>query len=225
MRASLIPPGIEATQASCAASPRRWDCGGGIQGRLQSRYYFSPPGPRCPGHRTRRCSYCCPVFDAPSPSRPEASLLVAARFGSWRGGQRELEDIDVLRTHFSMESKNRDSGRTDPNCGNASLLRARNAGCLDDLFRPVCLSGRDRPYLVSYLVPSGPCPPAAIGMDGEAWEGLRSRSLTPFAYSLTGLSGSRKHDSRPRLLCPGHEELGLERHWHSLADSSWRPHA
>jgi hypothetical protein len=137
----------------------------------------------------------------------KASLLVAGRFGSWRGGQRELEDIDVLRTHFSMESKNRDLGRTDPNWGNASLLRARNAGCLDHLFRPVCLSGRDRPYLVSYLVSSGPCPPAGIGMDGEAWEGLRSRSLTRFACSLTGLSGSRKHDSRPRLLRPGQEKL------------------
>jgi hypothetical protein len=167
-----------------------------------------------PGRSTRR----------PRQGR-KASLLVAARFGSWKGGQRELEDIDVLRTHFSMESKNRDSGRTDPNCGNASLLRARNAGCPDHLFRPVCLSGRDRPYLVSYLVPSGPCPPAGIGMDGEAWEGLRSRSLTPFACSLTGLSGSRKHDSRPRLLCAGHEKLGLERHWHSLVDSAWRPHA
>ena len=64
-----------------------------------------------PGRSTRR----------PRQGR-KASLLVAARFGSWRGGHRELEDIDVLRTHFSIESKNRDSGRTDPNYGNASLL-------------------------------------------------------------------------------------------------------
>ena len=127
------------------------------------------------------------TFDEPSPSRPEGFVAARCRTRNLGVGHRELEDRDVLRTHFSTESKNLDLGRTDHNWGNASLLCARDVGCLDHLFRPVCLSGRDSPYLVS----SGPCQPAGIGMGRGACEELRSRSLTPFACSFTGLSGSR----------------------------------
>jgi hypothetical protein len=143
------------------------------------------------------------TFDELSPSMPEGfgvgrcpNHKVGSTIESW-------EDIDVPRTRFSMESKNLDLGRTDHNWGNASLLRAGDVGCLDHLCRPVWLSSHNSPHLVSYLVSSGPCQPAGIGMDRGACEELRSRSLTPFTCSLTSLSRSRCNHCASILLFVG----------------------
>src|SRR2546427_9131067 len=143
--------------------------------------------PRLWRRRPARSVTGAQLFGAPAHQGRKTSLPTAALLVISESAIRDLEDSDVLQTHLSTENKHLDlrrTDRTDRSCGNAGLLCARDVGCLDHLFRSVCLSGRDSPD----FVPSGPRQPTGIGKDRGTCEELGSRSLTPFACSLTSVA-------------------------------------
>jgi hypothetical protein len=210
MRKSLIPPGIEARKP---ARRRREDGIAGAGSRADcnpaTTYHRQIQDVRATEQEgviiAVRCSTCRPRQGR------KASLLVAARFGSWRPA-RESWNISM-----SYEPISQWKVRIGIAVGLIPIAATRVYYVREMLAALIIFSALFALVAASWK----------LGWMEKRGKGFARASLRLLPARSTGLSGSRKHDSRPRLLllCPGHEKLGLERHWHPLADSEWRPHA